>query len=193
MSQRFGNCFVLILGLEWCGSLTHTVHAEYLFNWKEIIYYFYSSMICRFMSLHTPVIKISSLWCHCATPECCDDEIPICYLCVNAILLPSTIICYSVTVKIQQLTCSVTPRWEGPLDWSWSSGVANEFKRDGRVAASLKMKVDVLCSTKTAYYIRKWKIFWFKTKANTELKILLFNLVYINRHLFITKVLISWI
>lgn len=99
---------------------------------------------------HTSVIKISSLWHHYATADCRERETAICYLSVNAILSPPhSSLCYSMTIKTRQLTCSVTPHWEGLLDWSWTSEGANEFKRDEGVAG----EPDMLCSMETVHIL----------------------------------------
>lgn len=78
--------FILITKWDGCSSLTYTIHTEDLFSGKEIIYYFYSSVVCRFMSLHTCVIKISPLRHYYATAVRCEEQIAICYLCINSIL-----------------------------------------------------------------------------------------------------------
>lgn len=120
-----------------CSSLICTVHAEYLFGCREPLHYFYSSIICRSMSLHTSVIKLFlalTALHHARLPQARDNN--LLYIWWRH-TFSSTFICYGVTIKIQQLTYSVTPHWEGLLVWSWTSEVANEFKRDEAGAGKL--------------------------------------------------------
>lgn len=120
-----------------CSSLICTVHAEYLFGCREPLHYFYSSIICRSMSLHTSVIKLflaPTALHHARLPRARDNN--LLYIWWRH-TFSSTFICYGVTIKIQQLTYSVTPHWEGLLVWSWTSEVANEFKRDEAGAGKL--------------------------------------------------------
>lgn len=121
----------------WCSSLICTVHAEYLFSCREPLHYFYSSIVCRSMSLHTSVIKLFlalTALHHTRLPRAQDNN--LLYIWWRH-TFSSTFICYGVTIKIQQLTYSVTPHWEGLLVWSWTSEVANEFKRDEAGAGKL--------------------------------------------------------
>lgn len=89
------------------------------------------------MSLHTSVIKLflaPTALHHGRLPQARDNN--LLYIWWRH-TFSSTFICYGVTIKIQQLTYSVTPHWEGLLVWSWTSEVANEFKRDEAGAGKL--------------------------------------------------------
>lgn len=97
------------------------------------IIFFNSSIICGSAwrrRRHTSVIKLFLTPAALAlVADCSQREITICYVSGAAILFPlPTFICYDVTIRIQQLTSSVGPRWEGLLVWSRTSEVANEFQ-----------------------------------------------------------------